>query len=255
MKYYVKNLLILLLSISVGLLFFTPSTDRIYAFISIALPSHPQPPAGIRPQGFLLMAICDGEPEFVPAMNALGPLAQLQAITSGQHRNHRYTWLQPNCAVAITDVDDVETETISDWRNSYSHDYNDSYSPHTVEPTKLSFMTRSLPDGKAEDRSKIFAAADIPEGYYYSDQVYYYSDHNLSGDFTSDERISTDGFLPEQLHWVVSNDEMMVIAYGYISNDYPAYIKAGGNFIKYADIKDGPFDGQALYMISLHIVD
>lgn len=200
-----------------------------------------------RINSFSILAICDTAPVFIPGSSERNPFVAF-ADTKFRYYNHiTTTWIEPNCTIALADIINPNTMKIPDL---------------IEQPTALGIVVLAItPDllsdvlFKTENAPLSTVHEKLAEGLTNNNEslVFYYTDADLSFDFTLDERVSTDGFLPEHLQWVVSGEVLSNSWGGEPYGDMSQYSETGGGFMKFANIRGGPFDGQALYAISLLI--
>lgn len=237
MKYYVKSLLILLLSLCLIVLVYPPFTAKVHSYLSNAIFDNKRPAEVVA-----FMAVCDGEPEFISALATTN-------ILYGGHYSRMYalpdkrsiSWVKPNCSVVIVSSEGVDTlDRIKPFENTETT---------TLLPGLIYYIASLLTDTITPLSPEDILAG----GEKYA--IYYYTDTDLSGDFTSEERVNIDGFLPEHVRWLVSDDYMRKRDYNRALADRSKYPKSDAQFIKFANIQGGPFDGRSLYVISIQVPD
>lgn len=197
------------------------------------------------------LVVCDGAPTFISASDGKSPQVLLGAYTLGKLQEYNMAWIEPNCAIAFAvalEASETTTSTATSFLDLSMH----ALSPFIIYSElsrigKLGNYGKTLEREMLSDNLSNFLTNQDPVPLHHN---YYYTDADLSGDFTPNERIATEGFLPEHLQWDPEIDLNDLFARG---ADLSLYSDKGGASLKLANITGGPFNGRALYAISLLI--
>ena len=184
------------------------------------------------------MAACDGEPNIIPLSKNSPRLIASNAYSAGSTLK-RVTWIEPNCSVLFTNIDDVSTSIIPDRLG---------FSSMTVVPGLLQYFANGLKSkGEPHSLSDVLVNSDPLS------KIYFYTDFDISGSFEPSELLNTENLAVGDVKWDYSYN--YITEYEFIEPflNLKNYEENGSVVLKIAEFVRGPLDQRQLYLLATTI--